>query len=194
MENKLFTFVKCRAKMPNGNYIEYNDWMLLIEDIDTLNQYHFEIKMNKDAEIMECSIMRLSEPDFKARNHEAVQLYEQYEKNADKGMLQLVADFSSRAHLAQIKYISLGYKIIINNNGGYFFLTDDIEITNKWVVKSIHLPFYTESDIRVKRFREGEHYYAKIDYIDVVDKEGCQKWDTFNEAYSAAKEYLKTLK
>lgn len=58
----------------------------------------------------------------------------------------------------------------------------------------LDMPFelYDETDIKITRWPDGSHYYAKIDSIDVVVK-GDVKWNTYDEAEKHAKEYMKTL-
>ena len=36
----------------------------------------------------------------------------------------------------------------------------------------------------------GQHYYAKIGKLDVLDKNGNQKWNTKEETIEAAKWYI----
>ena len=49
---------------------------------------------------------------------------------------------------------------------------------------------YTKTDIRIIQWPGGKHYYAKIGNID-VEMNGDAKWDLYDDAYRAAKEYLK---
>ncbi len=53
---------------------------------------------------------------------------------------------------------------------------------------------FTEDDIRIIKWPNGSHYYAKIGHYDVVDYMGKQKWNSHDEAMTVAKEYLKRLK
>ena len=39
-------------------------------------------------------------------------------------------------------------------------------------------------------YKTGEHYYAKIGKLDVVDEQGNQKWNTKREAEAAARWYI----
>ena len=48
----------------------------------------------------------------------------------------------------------------------------------------------TLSDVRVLVWPGGIHYYAKIGSLDVVDKDGNQKWMTKQEALDAASWYI----
>lgn len=45
-------------------------------------------------------------------------------------------------------------------------------------------------DVRYLQWDGGKHWYAKIGYEDIVDKNGNQKWDTKQEAEEASKWYI----
>ena len=45
-------------------------------------------------------------------------------------------------------------------------------------------------DVRFIVWDGGVHYYAKIGKLDIVDKDGNQKWNTRAEAESAARWYI----
>ena len=57
--------------------------------------------------------------------------------------------------------------------------------------KELEFPRYHDSDIRIKRFDDGKHYYAYIGDIQVRDGD-VLKWDTYDEAYMQAKKYSET--
>lgn len=46
------------------------------------------------------------------------------------------------------------------------------------------------SDVRIIQWKGGEHYYAKIGKLDVVDEFGNQKWFSEEEALDAAEWYI----
>ena len=88
-----------------------------------------------------------------------------------------------------IDYISRGRIIAINpiNGVSHFTLTNTAEyeiLTEK--------DKYTEADIKVFRWKDGVHWYAKVGYMDVVI-DGEQKWNARWVAESKAKEFLKGL-
>lgn len=45
-----------------------------------------------------------------------------------------------------------------------------------------------EADIKITRWQDGNHFYAKYKGIDVV-VDGEQKWSTYRQAYEKAIEY-----
>lgn len=48
----------------------------------------------------------------------------------------------------------------------------------------------TMDDVRFIVWGGGEHFYAKIGKLDVVDEHGNQKWNTKREAEAAARWYI----
>ena len=48
----------------------------------------------------------------------------------------------------------------------------------------------TMDDVRFIVWAGGEHFYAKIGKLDVVDEQGNQKWNTKREAEAAARWYI----
>lgn len=53
-------------------------------------------------------------------------------------------------------------------------------------------PKYEKSDISIKRWEEGRHYYARVGTID-VEIDGVRKWNTYEYAYKMAEKFLDKL-
>lgn len=70
----------------------------------------------------------------------------------------------------------------VNPAGGSTF---DIQYTQWCRRKELIFPNYTESDIRVKQFDGGHHYYAYIGDMQLRDGNNL-KWHTYEQAYDAA--------
>lgn len=85
-----------------------------------------------------------------------------------------------------IKCIDGGFTIAINpiNYISYFTISKDIEL------EFINVEKYTTNDIKLHRWPGGNHWYAKIRYIDVVIDGEC-KWNTPEMAKKMAEKYLK---
>lgn len=83
--------------------------------------------------------------------------------------------------------------IYLRENGSYTILTKDMSIKDRLVMDKMIYPNYTEEDIRITKWPNGEHFYASIGNFDVVDESGNQKWDSESEAREHAMKYLKTL-
>lgn len=89
----------------------------------------------------------------------------------------------------QLKDICNGYCLVINEKGGYFKIksVDDIEIITSEVKE------FTAKDIKITRWPNGKHFYAKIKNIDVIDEDGNVKWNSHYIAQCEAEKYLKRL-
>ena len=75
-------------------------------------------------------------------------------------------------------------------------LKDTIEYEDECWKDELEYPepdTYTVNDIRYIQWKDGSHWYAKIGKYDVVDENGNQKWDKYNDAIVAAYKFLKTL-
>lgn len=48
----------------------------------------------------------------------------------------------------------------------------------------------TMDDVRYLQWYGGKHWYAKVGKLDIVDKDGNQKWDTKKEAEEAARWFI----
>ena len=66
----------------------------------------------------------------------------------------------------------------------------DFEVNDELIKNNITWPTYSINDIKIIQWPNGEHYYAKIGDMDVVDNMGNQKWNTYNEAFFNAKKFL----
>ena len=77
-----------------------------------------------------------------------------------------------------------------------FSTKDNIEYDDECWKDTLEYPepeYYTDKDIRYIQWKDGSHWYAKIGKYDVVDENGNQKWDKYNDAIKAAHAFLKTL-
>jgi hypothetical protein len=108
------------------------------------------------------------------------------QKKTGRGAIHYIADIESKTRLSMIKWVSKGFSIIINQVGGWCLLEKDAKID--WIEEK---PLSVE-DIRILRFKNGTHYYAKIKNIDVVI-DGEQKWNSEIEARENAKKFLLEL-
>lgn len=89
-----------------------------------------------------------------------------------------------------VEHINQGKTIYVNLNGGYNFAQPVLayEERNECV-----FPCYSESDIRVKRWPGGKHFYAYVGNIEVTDIRGndvINKWDDELSAKEAARRLL----
>lgn len=80
--------------------------------------------------------------------------------------------------------------ILLRENGSYMVLTSDHTIYDILNSDKLIYPEYSESDIKIVKWANGTHFYAKLGKMDIVDEEGNQKWDTWKEARKAVMKQL----
>ncbi len=80
--------------------------------------------------------------------------------------------------------------IFINKSFGYFFPHPDIIVKE---TKTIDDWIFPGEEIKVTKWPNGTHYYAKVGSRDVF-LGAVEKWDTFDEAYKAAEKFVKGSK
>jgi hypothetical protein len=76
---------------------------------------------------------------------------------------------------------------------GYGSNNPHFEIIERYNSDKLEYPDFkkpTLDDVRFIQWDGGEHWYAKVNKEDIVDKFGRQKWDTKGEAERAAKWYI----
>jgi len=83
-------------------------------------------------------------------------------------------------------------RFVVSPNNAFRNIDNSFEILNEIERKELIFPITSEKDIRIIKWNNGIHYYAKIGNQDVVWKRK-QKWDSHEEAYECAKFYLNNL-
>lgn len=91
----------------------------------------------------------------------------------------------------RLKYIEKYGAIYVNKLGGWMTLIDDM-YTVVAQTESETWPEYVKSDIHVSRWPGGTHFYAKVGDQDVV-VDGKEKWNTWDEAQTAADKFFAVL-
>ena len=81
-----------------------------------------------------------------------------------------------------------GQTLLVNNTGGFKIKHEGLKPKASVWRKELEFPHYYTSDIRIKRFDDGKHYYAYIGDTQVKDGD-VLKWDTYDEAYDHAKQF-----
>lgn len=114
------------------------------------------------------------------------------EEKTHVSMIDVIKDTASKVYGKMAELILQGNTIYINQNGGY--MLDSCEYRKMGLVKSSELVFpqWTENDIKISCWKNGQHYYAHIGVINVVI-DGKQKWDSYSEAKEAAMSFLDKL-
>lgn len=172
--------------------LEY-DWLLVIENEDDLWNYH-ETTFGPMVESAWDNLLQVK--NGKAHiNTDLGFIINFRTKSVGDSLLVNTAKVLDDIHFSRLNLVKKYGKIFINKRGGYFTPHKDIIVTDEILLKNkgFRFPEYKESDIKLRQWKGGTHWYAKIGNIDVVDEDGNVKWDTLQEARIKAKEFLKTI-
>ena len=111
-------------------------------------------------------------------------------------VVQGMNTLATRLYGTQFDAISSGHTLWFNDKGGYNYGLDKQKIATVYRERLI-FPNYTKKDIRISKWSDGGvHYYAKVGEIEVketVSGEVRMKWNTYEEAYQKALEYLNEM-
>lgn len=169
-----------------------NGWFLKIRTLEEYFRYREETDSEHYGKIIEdmisvtkgkheqnpattCILMGLTNQEIKGKKNK-------------KSALELVSDLSEDVASWQIDCLMKGYYLLFNRVGGCHF--DNSEGDYQWCrKKEIVFPDFKDSDISIKRFIDGEHYYAYIGNTQVRDGD-ILKWTTYEDAYRQAKTYI----
>ena len=108
------------------------------------------------------------------------------------GFVDGVTLLTDAIYEAKLKAINDGKMIYINKVGGCITMDKDIPFADSIKKRKCVYPEYIKSDIRVIRWPNGKHYYAKIGSVEVeINNE--TKWVKYETAYSNALKFLNKL-
>lgn len=174
---------------------ESKGWWLKIDSVEKLADYHEKTGSGKYDKAMEMylheghpydildklspeeRIMKMLDKDFK-RLQGAVMLAEKGECTILDGFRRLNIEIG----MGQMRTLEQYGAIYINPVGGYTF---GLRYTQFCRRKNLVFPDFKESDIRIRKFEGGEHYYAYIGDMQVRDGDKL-KWFSHEEAYNKA--------
>lgn len=189
------------------NYIfifdqESKGWWLKIDSIEKLADYHEKADNGIYDEAIamylegghphyileklgpEERIRKMQDKDFK-RLQIAVMQAERRRSNIFDGFRSLNLEVG----MGQMRKLDQYGAIYINCVGGYTF---GLHYTQFCLRKELVFPNFKESDIRIKQFSGGKHFYAYIGDIQVRGRwdRNEMKWNSRDEAYNRALELI----
>jgi len=83
-------------------------------------------------------------------------------------------------------------RFVVSPNNAFRNIDSSFKILNKIEREELIFPITSEKDIRILKWNNGIHYYAKIGNQDVIWNRK-QKWNSHEEAYACANFYLNNL-
>lgn len=104
--------------------------------------------------------------------------------------MKATADLKAQKFSAQMDCLIKGQSIYINRKGGWHPVDKNIKDYTEWYTSdSLIYPQFKKSELRIKKFPGGIHYYAYIGDLQLRDNDTI-KWNTYEEAYDYAKQFL----
>ena len=182
----MWTFVKVKSSM-----IDYG-WMLRIDDPMQVLEYHQSVDPSKASRIVD-QIRKVKIEKVKHFADELSFVIAKLSEIKGTSVVMTLANFNTLVTAQQMESIRRCGAIYVNRNGGYFPCKGDIEECEVEQSKVLSFPTVRdEDDIRIIKWPQGKHWYAKIGDTDVV-VDGEQKWNTKAAAKAAAKKFLMEL-
>ena len=183
-----YTFVKIKSKIDNKEY-----WLFKPEDMLQVVEHWYKYPASVIKEGTQFMVRKTLKGVIGHCNNDFERAVEAYMTATSTDLRSALVKVENEAFQSRIKACEKNE--IYLNHGMQVLLFD--ERFNE-IVKTIEkgtLTFPDEekpslSDVRVLVWPGGIHYYAKIGSLDVVDKDGNQKWGTEKEAIEAAKWYI----
>ena len=189
---KEYKFVKVKNILADTAYGDNNDnWYLLCEDITQIEE-HFNLY-----------IRGLISDAFKEFSEK---LYEQnladLKLKSEWGVLcRKISELNNvpfQIASLQCENDLLNARLNLFHKRGSILLSNKIKhldpntfkVVDELIKNNITWPTYSINDIKIVQWPNGEHYYAKIGNMDIVDDKGNQKWNTYDEAFLNAKKFL----
>jgi len=172
-----------RVNIKGINGIHYKN-MLLLESVEDGNQYiNNDLTTEMDNSTKDI-IDKIKNRKIGHCNFNLAEVAEMTSNLTGQGSLYLIGNIADSIKSNILRLLNNGKKVAINNRGGYF------DLDEKDIIE--YITTYTESDIDIFRWNNGNHFYAKVGRFDVVI-DGVVKWNTTEEAMRNAIIYLKQL-
>ena len=108
-------------------------------------------------------------------------------ENQDITLFEAALFLSLKTDNAKIDELRKGNNLYFNRVGGWHSGKNDF---SQWYDSDkLIFPDFHRGQIKVEKFPMGEHFYAYIDSMQVRDGDTL-KWNTYEEAYNKALEYI----
>lgn len=180
----------------NNKYIflyDGHEWCLMIDSLEVLKNYMSTIwDVHKETFAQDIERLKRKEHTIGSIMHACETLaFAYYHNNSSDNVCKIFEDFKSRQYQDMEKLLQYGKILYVNSQGGYSMSFK--AVINRYESETLEWPVFHESDIRIKQFPRGIHYYAYIGPIQVKEN-GIVKWNTEEEARAAAMKYAASRK
>ena len=172
-------------------FVYERGWYLKINTIDQLTEYHKKTdqKRYEGALMLYMQNRNLEKMPFEerirlmdSRDYKYLQAAIIQARKVGGSILDGFRCLNMEVGMTELRCIHEHGAVYINRVGGH---TYGLEYTQFCRRKNLVFPDFKLSDIRVRKFSEGVHWYAYIDDMQVKNGEN-EKWNTFEAAQRAA--------
>lgn len=131
-----------------------------------------------------------------AASIESITLIKGFERTSPFALFDTANELLLTAIKGRLKTIDKGEAVYLEDGVRQFGYTSKnpyFEIVETYYSDKLEYPDFkkpTLDDVRFIQWDGGEHWYAKVNKEDIVDKFGNQKWNSKVEAEKAAKWYI----
>lgn len=174
---------------------ESRGWWLKIDSAEKLADYHEKTGTDRYGEALSMYLHEGHPYEILKKLSPAERIEKMQDINfkrlmcaimqAEKGNCTIIDGFrrlNLEIGIGQMRALEKYGVIYINRAGGYTFDLDYRQFCRR---KEPVFPDFKESDIRIRRFDGGKHFYAYIGDMQVRNG-NTLKWDSFHEAYQRA--------
>jgi len=183
-----YTFVKIQDTYPNIKEPIQHGWMFKATTAEDIVEFHERIGSNNMA--LGFNDVLRADLDKKHLKTEEGSAIKQLSNIKDTDLITTTMMLDEQIFNSKIKMMVKYGCIYIRPSGSYMAPVKGVEELDTITKNELIYPEYTEANIRINQFQGGQHYYAKIGNLDVVDEDGNQKWNTFKEAKRQALLFL----
>jgi len=179
----------------------HTEWLLVIEDEDAFKEY---LKFRFNMLVKEYKKLKEKRYQFHCTSEDEFMIevtFQASNENKDYPLRKTIVDdlvfMEEKLMCGYTHFYDRNNIIFITGNHAIRpFATRDFKVLRTINCDKIEWPHekYTKKDIKVVKWPNGIHYYAKIGMVDVVDDYGNMKWLTAKEAEKCANKYLKTMR
>lgn len=190
---KKFTFVLKDKGTPNQG------WWLKIHNADELCAYYETFAPTRMGKVFE-NFVYGKEWNTQSNTHaphlKEAQLTDaivRYGSIHNYNIIQAIKGFQLMVVERQLDSIKEYGAIYVNRVGGYhsfYSKEEECAIVRR---NEIVFPNYNKKDIKISKFPYGNHWYAYVGDLEVQDGDVI-KWNTYEEAYKKAEEFLGGIK
>lgn len=171
-----------------------NGWWYKIDTVDRLIDYHLKTagRFGDAVDDIWHNLDGYKKTDYNYRvfTHPLAYPIVMYAEKHEISVYQAALQFRINIAMAQLKAIQSNGYIVVNQVGGYH--SGPVEYKDWMRRKGYVWPTFKESDILIRQFPGGTHYYVRIGDMNLHNDDGSERFFSESDARLAAMRYVET--